>query len=184
MQVVTPTLATLKSTPILGVVFFMLFALSCGGSPAPTTPISGPTVPAPTAPPTAPPTAAPTRASPTPGPTQSNGASSGDLIAAGRALYTGGGGCLACHTIEGTSQGILGPDQTHVGARAANRIPGYTAEQYIRESIVEPCAYNVTPADDGIEADYDCNLMEATLKSILLSDADIDVLVAFLLAQK
>ena len=80
--------------------------------------------------------------------------------------------------------GILGPDQTHVGARAANRIPGYTAEQYIRESIVEPCAYNVTPADDGIEADYDCNLMEATLKSILLSDAEIDALVAFLLAQK
>ena len=91
---------------------------------------------------------------------------------------------LACHTIEGTAQGILGPDQTYVGTWAANRIPGYTAEQYIRESIVEPCAYNVTPADDGIEANYDCKLMETTMKSIFLSDAEIDALVTFLLAQK
>ena len=180
----TPALATLKSTLLWGVVFFALFGVACGGSLAPAAPISGPTVPALTAPPTAPPTVAPTSASPTPGTTQPNDGPSDDLVSAGRALFTGGGGCLACHTIEGTAQGILGPDQTHVGTWAANRIPGYTAEQYIRESIVEPCAYNVTPADDGIEANYDCKLMEITMKSIFLSDAEIDALVAFLLAQK
>ena len=180
----TPALATVKSTLLWGVVIFALFGVACSGSPAPAAPISGPTVPALTAPPTAPPTVAPTSASPTPGTTQPNDGPSDDLVSTGRALFTGGGGCLACHTIEGTAQGILGPDQTHVGTWAANRIPGYTAEQYIRESIVEPCAYNVTPADDGIEADYDCKLMEATMKSIFLSDAEIDALVAFLLAQK
>ena len=82
------------------------------------------------------------------------------------------------------AQGILGPDQSRIGALAAERIPGYTAEQYIRESIVEPCAYNVTPADEGITQDFVCELMVATMAGIQLSDADVDALVAFLLEQK
>ena len=105
-------------------------------------------------------------------------------MTAGRDLFTGGGGCSACHTIDGTAQGVLGPDQTHVGTWAANRIPGYTAEEYIRESIRKPCAYNVSPQDQGIDAEYQCLLMEATVSAIPLSDAEIDALVAFLLAQK
>jgi cytochrome c oxidase subunit 2 len=40
------------------------------------------------------------------------------LVAAGRDLFFGAGGCISCHQIRGTvAAGILGPDLTHVGGR-------------------------------------------------------------------
>ncbi len=39
-----------------------------------------------------------------------------DLVARGHAVFTAGT-CGACHTIDGVSQGILGPNLTHVGSR-------------------------------------------------------------------
>ena len=176
-----PIPAAIKSTLTMGVVFFVLFALACGGSGS--SPPSGP-APTLTAPPPPTVTVTPATIPATPGLTPTPGDPSGDLVAAGRALFTGGGGCLACHTIDGVAQGVLGPNQTHVGTWAGNRIPGYTPQQYIRESIAEPCAYNVSPADEGIDAEYDCNLMEAVVPTLGLSDADVDALVAFLMAQK
>ena len=167
----------LKGTLVLGVLFLIIVPLACGGAAAPTAPV----VPTFTSPPTA---VRPTTPPATSQPEPTTSAPSGDLVAAGRGLYTGGGGCAACHTIDGVAQGVLGPDQTHVGASAANRIPGYTAEQYIRESIKEPCAYNVSPADDGINQEFDCILMQTTIAPLALSDTEIDALVAFLLTQK
>ena len=184
---IQPTLI-LRSTLALGVLFLGLLAIACGGAAPPAAVAPAPTEPPPTAiaPATSPPQiAAATLAGTAPDASLLDASLvDASLIDAGRALFAGGGGCSACHSIAGVGQGVLGPDQTHVGTWAASRIAGYTAEQYIRESIVEPCAYSVGPGDEGIDAEYQCTLMEATLDGIALSDADVDALVAFMLAQK
>ena len=46
--------------------------------------------------------------------------------------------CTACHTIEGISTAQVGPELTHIGTVAATRRSGVAAEQYIRESILDP----------------------------------------------
>jgi len=52
-------------------------------------------------------------------------------------------GCGACHTIPGIpgAVGSLGPNLSNIGVAAAGRIKGYTAEQYIHQSIVDPNAF-------------------------------------------
>lgn len=53
------------------------------------------------------------------------------------------GTCNACHTIAGVpgAVGVIGPNLSNIGTDAATRIPGYSAEQYIHESIVNPNAF-------------------------------------------
>ena len=112
-------------------------------------------------------------------PTPTSGAAlsiTAETIAAGRTLFTGGGGCAACHTIEGLTHGVLGPDLDGIATVASARIPGYTAERYLREAIVDSCAYTVEGTD--------CNLMLNVMNTIHLTDADVDALVAFLLQQR
>lgn len=101
----------------------------------------------------------------------------------GEALFIGAAACSSCHTISGVAQGVLGPPLDGIGSAAANRIPGYSAEEYIRESILEPDAYAAGTAD-GLSQDYDGNLMLSTMAGVLpsLSDEDIEVLVEYLLS--
>jgi len=77
-------------------------------------------------------------------------------------------GCLACHALG--REGLRGPDLANIGATAAERVPGQSAEAYIHESLVDPCAYLV----EG----YDC-LMPQTLEQTLGPDK-ITALVAYL----
>ena len=82
--------------------------------------------------------------------------------------------CASCHKIEGTgAQGITGPDLTNIGTIGASRISGYTAEEYIRESIIEPDAYLV----EGYG-----NLMPAGLKDLL--GADYEPIITYLVSLK
>ena len=46
--------------------------------------------------------------------------------------------CYQCHLVEGLSDGLIGPELTHIGAAAAIRKADMSAEEYIRESIMEP----------------------------------------------
>ena len=124
---------------------------------------------------------------PTPAPPGAAPAGGGSQPAAagahpGQVLFSGAGGCSACHTIDGVAQGVLGPPLNGIGSAAANRIAGYSAEEYIRESIVEPDVYAAGTAD-GLSQDYDGNLMLSTMAGILptLSDEDIENLVDYLL---
>ncbi|MBI2872720.1 MAG: c-type cytochrome [Chloroflexi bacterium] len=82
--------------------------------------------------------------------------------------------CAACHAIEGLSTATVGPDLTHIGTVAATRRPGMTAEQYIRQSILEPGAFVV----EGF-----LNIMIPTFGQIL-STGDQDAVVAFMLGRK
>ena len=65
-------------------------------------------------------------------------------------------GCPACHSLKEGDK-IIGPSLYHIGQTAANRIKeaGYrgkakTAEEYLRESIVEPNVYIVPGFAAGI----------------------------------
>lgn len=78
------------------------------------------------------------------------------------------GGCLACHGLG--SPGLRAPDLAGIGAAAAERVAGMTAEQYLSESLRDPCAYVV--------AGYDC-IMPATLQQTL-GEAKLIALTAFL----
>lgn len=53
--------------------------------------------------------------------------------------------CGTCHTIPGIpgAVGTVGPDLAGVATRASQRVPGESAEQYLRESLVNPNAYVV-----------------------------------------
>ena len=92
------------------------------------------TEPTPTDSPTT--TAEPT-GEPTPTPTDGAPASGSDVILAN--------GCIACHTITGLggAVGVLGPELDGVATRAATRVPGLSAEEYIRQSIEDPKAFIV-----------------------------------------
>ncbi|MFN2189937.1 MAG: c-type cytochrome [Candidatus Promineifilaceae bacterium] len=85
-------------------------------------------------------------------------------------------GCPACHTIE---EGVdkddgrfVGPSHHAIGTRAENAVPGMSAEEYIRQSIVDPNAHIVEGYDPWVMY---TNYAED------LSETDIDDLVSYLL---
>lgn len=95
-----------------------------------------------------------------------------ELAAVGEeVLNSSEAGCLACHGLG--REGLRAPDLAGVGARAAEREPGRSAEEYLHEALVDPCAYVV----EG----YDC-IMPQTLAQTL-GPAKITALIAFLESQ-
>ena len=154
-------------------------------TPTPTPePATTPT-PGPTAPPGATPTATPTTPTPsieTPAPSGPDG----ELVAQGRELYltpppnVGPQAlwCYQCHKIEGVTAGLIGPDHTHLATEAATRVPGLSAAEYIRESIIDPekrVAEGVKRATPGL-------MTKAITEG--LTDGQVAALVAFLLEQR
>lgn len=91
-----------------------------------------------------------------------------DPIARGRQVYRQLD-CGRCHHIAG-SGGRLAPELTHIGTVAQTQRPSYTAEEYIRESILEPGRYVVPGYGD---------VMPRGL-ALRLSERDLDALVRYL----
>jgi len=96
--------------------------------------------------------------------------------AAGRRLYyeTSLGtnaGCRICHSLE-PGVVLVGPSFAGVATRAATRIPGMSAEEYLRQSILDPDAYVV----EGFPAGQMINGLGE-----ILTEQQIDDLVAFLM---
>ena len=63
-------------------------------------------------------------------------------------------GCFACHAIEalGVRGGQRGPDLSSAGKQAEARRPGVSAEDYLREAIVDPWAcFTPLPASGLVE---------------------------------
>lgn len=107
---------------------------------------------------------------PTPTP---SAAFSDDPVVRGQAVFEVNG-CGACHTIDGISVGAVGPSLSSIGKLAEDRVQDLSAEEYLRQSIINPSDFLVEGYDD---------LMIKTFRDSL-SDSQIDDLVAFLLAQQ
>ncbi len=80
--------------------------------------------------------------------------------------------CSICHNIAPGSGVLVGPSLSGIAATAATRVPGQSAEQYLRNSILTPSAFVVTGFTDG--------LMPQTF-SAALTPQEVDNLVAYLL---
>jgi mono/diheme cytochrome c family protein len=93
----------------------------------------------------------------------------------GKAVYTASG-CAGCHGEPGGA-GIVGPGITGIATRAGSTVPGLSAEDYIRESIVNPNAYVVPECPNGPCA---ANLMPQTFGQTL-APAELDGLIQYLL---
>jgi coenzyme F420-reducing hydrogenase delta subunit len=83
-------------------------------------------------------------------------------------------GCRICHSLE-PGVTLVGPSFAGVASRAAIRVPGQTAEEYLRQSILEPDAYVVSGFPAGLMVP---NLDEK------LTPQQINDLLAFLLTLK
>ena len=77
--------------------------------------------------------------------------------------------CMTCHTLDGSM--LVGPSFQGIAGRAGQRIPGVSAEDYLRQSIVDPAVHVVDGYTNLMPADYGATL----------SEQDIESLVAFLL---
>lgn len=81
--------------------------------------------------------------------------------------------CNTCHSLE-AGQALVGPSLNGIGALAATRVGGMSAEEYLHESIIDPNTYVVEGFGSGIMPDtYETQLSEEQLND----------LVAFLLTQ-
>jgi mono/diheme cytochrome c family protein len=75
----------------------------------------------------------------------SAGATPEELVAAGEQLFTGAGGCTACHGLGSRAPNLRtdhageGP----IGARCGGRKPGMDCKAYLYESLTQPSAYLV-----------------------------------------
>ena len=97
-------------------------------------------------------------------------ARSGKEIFAERILGSNAG-CITCHSLDPDTR-LVGPSIAGVATRAASRQPGVSAEDYLRQSIVDPDAYVVDGFDDGrMPADWED----------MLTPGEIEALVAYLL---
>jgi len=85
-------------------------------------------------------------------------------------------GCFACHKL-GERGGVIGPTWDGIGTTAATRVPGVSAEEYIRQSILDPGAF----ASPGFEDR--AKVMPRNFGETLTPD-EITLIVQFLLRQK
>ena len=93
----------------------------------------------------------------------------------GGGVFLSGNGCSECHSLDGSEKIATSRAPTFQGisGQAGDRVPGLSAEEYLRESIVDPAAYIVEGYSDFMPKGF----------RILLSEEDIDNLVAFLLTE-
>ena len=119
--------------------------------------------------PTPRPAAAPT-AIPTVEPQVSISSAQGDP-AIGRQLFTTfqprvGTTCTACHRVD-SDERLVGPGLLHVGDRAATRVPGLSAADYLHTSIVSPSAYVVEGYPDLMPKNWSNAFTEAQLNDLV-----------------
>ncbi len=122
-----------------------------------------------------PPTATPAPPTNTPPPPPVGDAANGEVLFT--TLVTEAGfACSQCHNVDSTDR-LIGPGLQGIGERAATRVDGQTAVEYIRTSIVEPNAHIV-------EADppYPESLMPQVYADVFTDD-EINDIIAYLLEQ-
>ena len=80
-------------------------------------------------------------------------------------------GCTSCHGIEGLVEGRgIGPNLFGLSGRAGDRVEGLQAEDYIRQSVLDPEAFIV----EGFSP---------LMPTFALNTEELDALVKFLLSE-
>jgi mono/diheme cytochrome c family protein len=87
-----------------------------------------------------------------------------DLVRQGRSLFSAKG-CASCHVEIG-----VGPSLAKLKDRAAKTKPGFSAEQYVRESILAPSAFKAAGGSGSGE-----------MPTLPVNAAELNALVAYLL---
>jgi len=82
--------------------------------------------------------------------------------------------CNTCHLVDSEDR-LIGPGQLNIAVRAATRVEGQSAEEYLHTSIVNPGAYIVLDYPDG--------LMPQVYADIL-SEQEIQDIIAYLFTLK
>jgi ferredoxin/mono/diheme cytochrome c family protein len=82
------------------------------------------------------------------------------------------GGCGVCHSTAAGDDGV-GPSLSGVADRAETRVPGMSAEEYLREAVLDPDAYVVEGFRDGVML---------PIYGERLTPAQVDALVEYLLS--
>ena len=77
---------------------------------------------------------------------------------------------MTCHSLE-PDRVVVGPSLAGIGEQAATRVPGQSAREYLRTSIVMPDSYVVEGFDPG--------RMPSNWAAVL-TEAEIDALVDYL----
>ncbi|MFQ5873912.1 MAG: c-type cytochrome, partial [Dehalococcoidia bacterium] len=80
--------------------------------------------------------------------------------------------CNVCHSLDGTVG--LGPSLQGIASKAVTRVSGLSAEEYIRQSILDPAAFLVEGFSPVMPLDF----------GDTLTDQQLDDVVAFLLTQQ
>lgn len=94
-----------------------------------------------------------------------------DMVEIGREIFQGKGLCSTCHTI-GRSGALRFPDLDGIATRAADRVPGMGALEYMAQSLYEPEAY-IVPGFAG-------GMPQIDKPPIGLSDDEIKGVLAYL----
>jgi len=97
--------------------------------------------------------------------------SSEAMVELGKEIFEGKGICSTCHTI-GKSGALRFPDLAGIGTRAASQLDGYSAVDYLAESLYEPGAHIVEGFNPGMPA--------ADKPPIGLTDDEILTVIAYL----
>ncbi|GAB1421617.1 hypothetical protein MASR2M15_17950 [Anaerolineales bacterium] len=79
--------------------------------------------------------------------------------------------CASCHSTVADVV-IVGPSLAGIGVTAANRVPGMSAEAYIRESIIAPSSFVVENFPDVMQRNF----------AEQVSSSDIDALITYLMS--
>lgn len=181
------------------VVLALLFLVGCAGSApavvseapaAKSAPEQATSTPEP---PAATPTPEPATTTPTPEPLPATGGEAGiDPLEVGdpewgRELFADRHQtrCEGCHSLDGSTFRV-GPSLLGISKLAGERVPGLSAVEYLRQSILDPSAHIVEGYEDSDEMPaYELVLRaEGDLKSPgTLTQEELDALVAFLLTQ-
>jgi len=81
-------------------------------------------------------------------PTPERGSSEAQ-VARGAQIFNAAG-CTGCHTAPGSGNADTGPSLAGIATSAQNRVPGYSASEYLRESFLIPNAVVVEGYQPGL----------------------------------
>lgn len=76
--------------------------------------------------------------------------------------------CLTCHRVVSGQVGFsIGPNLDGIGERAGTQVAGLSAEEYLRQSILEPERYIVFGYRDIMYPGYSAHLTEQNIQDLI-----------------